>query len=146
MAEMIQIRRAEKSDVRSVKALIDELEKWDSEMTIFASIYEEYLKQPYTLMYLVDHPIDGVVAFISCKGQQLLHHLGWVYEIQELIVTDSHRGKGYGRLLVDKIREEVEMRGAKSLEVTSNKRRLEAHAFYEAAGFRNSHEKFTIYF
>jgi PhnO protein len=146
MAEMIQIRRAEKSDVRSVKALIDELEKWDSEMTIFASIYEEYLKQPYTLMYLVDHPNDGVVAFISCKGQQLLHHLGWVYEIQELIVTDAHRGKGYGRLLVDKIREEVEMRGAKSLEVTSNKRRLEAHAFYGAIGFRNSHEKFTIYF
>lgn len=146
MAELIQIRRAEKSDVRSVKALIDELEKWDSEMTIFASIYEEYLKQPNTLMYLVDHPNDGVVAFISCKGQQLLHHLGWVYEIQELIVTEAQRCKGYGRLLVDKIREEVEMRGAKSLEVTSNKRRLEAHAFYEAAGFRNSHEKFTIYF
>jgi PhnO protein len=146
MAELIQIRRAEKSDVRSVKALIDELEKWDSEMTIFASIYEEYLKQPNNFMYLVDHPNDGVVAFISCKGQQLLHHLGWVYEIQELIVTDAHRGKGYGSLLVDKIREEVEMRGAKSLEVTSNKRRLEAHAFYGAIGFRNSHEKFTIYF
>jgi PhnO protein len=146
MAEMIQIRRAEKSDVLSVKALIDELEKWDSEMTIFASIYEAYLKQPNTLMYLVVHPNDGVVAFISCKGQQLLHHLGWVYEIQELIVTDAHQGKGYGRLLVDKIREEVEIRGAKSLEVTSNKRRLEAHAFYAAVGFRNSHEKFTIYF
>lgn len=146
MAELIQIRRAGKSDVRSVKALIDELEKWDSEMAIFSPIYEKYLKQPNTFMYLVIHPNDGVVAFISCKGQQLLHHLGWVYEIQELIVTVAHRGKGYGRLLVDKIREEVEMLGAKSLEVTSNKRRLEAHAFYEAIGFRNSHEKFTIYF
>lgn len=146
MAEMIQIRRAEKSDVLSVKALIDELEKWDSEMTIFALIYEAYLNDLNTFMYLIVHPINGVVAFISCKGQQLLHHLGWVYEIQELIVTDAHRGKGYGRLLVDKIREEVEMLGAKSLEVTSNKRRLEAHAFYEAIGFRNSHEKFTIYF
>jgi PhnO protein len=146
MAEMIQIRRAEKSDVLSVKALIDELEKWDSEMTIFALIYEAYLNDLNTFMYLIVHPIDGVVACISCKGQQLLHHLGWVYEIQELIVKDAHRGKGYGRLLVDKIREQVELRGAKSLEVTSNKRRLEAHAFYEAVGFRNSHEKFTIYF
>ena len=47
---------------------------------------------------------------------------------------------------VNKVREEVQRRGAKSLEVTSNKRRKEAHAFYQSVGFTNSHEKFTIYF
>jgi PhnO protein len=69
-----------------------------------------------------------------------------VFEIQEMIVSAMHQGKGYGRLLFHKIQEEVVLRGAISLEVTSNKRRKEAHAFYESMGFRNSHEKFTIYF
>jgi len=146
MEALIHIRQAEMADLMAVKALIDELENWDAEADKFALIYKEYLKQEDTLIYVIDHPMDGLIACVTCKGQQLLHHLGWVYEIQELIVTEAHRGRGYGRLLVDKIREEVELRGAKSLEVTSNKRRLEAHAFYLAAGFRNSHEKFTIYF
>jgi len=146
MTEFIQIRRAEKRDLLAVKALIDELENWDSELASFEAIYADYLTHPSTLMYVVEHRNDGLVAFVSCRGQQLLHHLGMVFEIQELIVTERHRGQGYGRRLVDTIRAEVQLQGAKSLEVTSNKRRKEAHVFYQTVGFRNSHEKFTIYF
>ena len=63
-----------------------------------------------------------------------------------MIVSTGQQGKGYGRLLFEIVKKEVVARGAKTLEVTSNKRRKEAHAFYESMGFRNSHEKFTIYF
>jgi GNAT superfamily N-acetyltransferase len=51
-----------------------------------------------------------------------------------------------GRQLIAALKPELTQLGAKSLEVTSNKRRKEAHAFYQSVGFLNSHEKFTIYF
>jgi hypothetical protein len=51
-----------------------------------------------------------------------------------------------GRQLIAAMKPELTQLGAKSLEVTSNKRRKEAHAFYQSVGFLNSHEKFTIYF
>ncbi len=146
MNELWQIRRAQQGDSAAVKALIDELENRISERHTFSAIYEEYLHAPDTLMYVIEQAQAGVVAFISCKGQRLLHHEGLVFEIQEMIVNQAHRGHGYGRILFNKIREEVQLRGAKSLEVTSNKRRKEAHAFYQSMGFQNSHEKFTIYF
>jgi PhnO protein len=97
-------------------------------------------------MFVLELGPLGIKGFVSCKGQRLLHHQGMVFEIQEMIVSSSHQGKGYGRLLFQKIQGEVMLRGAMSLEVTSNKRRKEAHAFYASMGFRNSHEKFTIYF
>ena len=48
--------------------------------------------------------------------------------------------------LIAALKPDLARLGAMSLEVTSNKRRKEAHAFYQSVGFLNSHEKFTIYF
>ena len=146
MAHQVVLRIVEKTDIIPVKLLIDELENTISDPVIFESIFQEYLAHANTFMYVVEHVVDGIIGFGSCKGQRLLHHQGLVFEIQEMIVSSSHQGQGYGRLLFQKIQEEVVVRGAISLEVTSNKRRKEAHAFYESMGFRNSHEKFTIYF
>jgi GNAT superfamily N-acetyltransferase len=61
-------------------------------------------------------------------------------------VTSAQQGRGIGKKLIDSLKPELSRQGAKSLEVTSNKRRKEAHAFYQSVGFLNSHEKFTIYF
>ncbi|MHA8080070.1 GNAT family N-acetyltransferase [Aquirufa regiilacus] len=146
MTELTEIRVATLADAPSVKRLIDELENTVSDPLIFESIYTEYCVNPDTLMFVLELESLGIKGFVSCKGQRLLHHQGLVFEIQEMIVGAGQQGKGYGRLLFEIVQQEVVARGAKSLEVTSNKRRKEAHAFYESMGFRNSHEKFTIYF
>jgi PhnO protein len=146
MTEWIEIREAKEEDAPDVKRLIDELENNVSDPQIFESIYREYLVHPGTLMFVLVQGQQEILGFVSCKGQRLLHHQGLVFEIQEMIVSSSYQGKGFGRLLFQKIQEEVVARGAIALEVTSNKRRKKAHAFYESMGFRNSHEKFTIYF
>ena len=132
------------SDDVAVKALLEELEGRAFDQDIFTQIYAEYLAAPLTLLYVATG--SEIVGFISCKGQSLLHHEGLVFEIQELIVTAAHQGRGVGRKLIDVLKSELTRLEAKSLEVTSNKRRKEAHAFYQSVGFLNSHEKFTIYF
>ena len=146
MANSIHIRAANLQDAPRVKSLLDELEKTISDPLIFDSIFQEYLDDLDVLMYVAADASEGVIGFVSCKGQNLLHHQGKVFEIQELIVTAAEQGKGIGRALVEATLHEVRMRGVKSLEVTSNKRRKEAHAFYQSVGFKNSHEKFTLYF
>jgi PhnO protein len=146
MSREIVIRSAAKQDAPLIKQLLDELENYISDPQIFEVIFENYLTQEDTLLYVAENSTGDVIAFASCKGQYLLHHQGMVFEIQEMIVTRAEQGNGIGRALIDVIRKEVAVRGAKSLEVTSNKRRKEAHAFYQSVGFRNSHEKFTIYF
>ena len=134
------------SDATAVKALLEELEGRAFDQEIFTRIYAEYLTAPLTLLYVAVGSETEIVGFISCKGQSLLHHEGLVFEIQELIVTAAHQGRGVGRKLIDVLKSELTRLEAKSLEVTSNKRRKEAHAFYQSVGFLNSHEKFTIYF
>ena len=134
------------SDASAVKALLEELEGRAFDQEIFTRIYAEYLAAPLTLLYVAVGSETEIVGFISCKGQSLLHHEGLVFEIQELVVTAAHQGKGVGRKLIETLRPELVLHGAISLEVTSNKRRKEAHAFYQSVGFLNSHEKFTIYF
>ena len=140
------IRQAVESDAASIKCLLEELENRAFDQAIFMRIYMEYLRVPLTLMQVAVQNENEIVGFLSCKGQTLLHHEGLVFEIQELIVTASHQGRGVGRQLIAALKPELAQLGAKSLEVTTNKRRKEAHAFYQSVGFLNSHEKFTIYF
>lgn len=146
MEENYTIRKAVVSDAAAVKGLLEELENRSFDQAVFDQIFMEYLTSSRTLVQVALLQETEIVGFISCKGQSLLHHEGLVFEIQEMIVTAAHQGKGLGRKMVDEICEEVKSLGAKSLEVTSNKRRKEAHIFYQSVGFKNSHEKFTIYF
>ena len=142
----VQIRPTTFADEKEVLGLIEELENRVFDCGIFAGIFKSYLEDPLTLMKVAVAEDDRICGFISSKGQPLLHHEGLVFEIQELIVTSDHQGRGIGKKLIESLKPELSRLGAKSLEVTSNKRRKEAHAFYQSVGFKNSHEKFTIYF
>jgi PhnO protein len=146
MEEGYTIRQAVESDATAVKCLLEELENREFDQAVFWSIYMEYLRVPLTLMKVAVSSETEIVGLITCKGQSLLHHEGMVFEIQELIVTAAHQGNGIGRKLIEALRPELLHHAAISLEVTTNKRRKEAHAFYQSVGFLNSHEKFTIYF
>ncbi|MNY17331.1 aminoalkylphosphonic acid N-acetyltransferase [compost metagenome] len=74
-----------------------------------------------------------------------MHHNGRVGEIQEFFINQNHRGKGVGRQLIEKIMQYAEEHNLKSIEVTTNKRRVENVMIYENLGFNLSHNKFTIY-
>ncbi|TBH76541.1 GNAT family N-acetyltransferase [Aquirufa nivalisilvae] len=146
MNPSFSIRQAKLEDENAVLQLVDELENRTSDPRVFHQIWNEYLGHAHTFVWVVESQENQLVGFLSVIGQNLLHHEGMVYEIQELIVTAACQGNGLGRKLIEILRAELKEKDVKSIEVTSNKRRKEAHAFYEAMGFTNSHEKFTIYF
>jgi len=79
----------------------------------------------------------GIVPNLSYRGRP------WAF-VEGLVVDSSVRGKGYGEALVRYAIEEARRAGCYKVSLTSNKRRSEAHRFYEKLGFVATHEGFRI--
>ena len=64
-------------------------------------------------------------------------------KLESVQVEAAHRSAGIGARMVTEAEALAKARGATSLELTSNKRRTDAHRFYERLGYARSHEGFT---
>jgi PhnO protein len=95
-------------------------------------------------LYLLAENENEALGFVTFHTQNLLHHCGLVGEIQEFFIDKNHRGQGIGRHLIEKIMQFSEANNLKSIEVTTNRRRVENVLIYENLGFILSHNKFTI--
>lgn len=144
MQPKIKIRKVEKQDLNFVYKSICELENEVLDFEVFKEIFNENISNPNNL-YLLAEIENEDVGFISFHTQNLLHHCGLVGEIQEFFIHQNHRGKGIGRLLINEIKDFADQNNLKSIEVTTNKRRVENVMIYENLGFGLTHNKFTIY-
>ncbi|ABQ03718.1 GNAT family N-acetyltransferase [Flavobacterium johnsoniae] len=142
--EKTKIRKIQNQDLDFVYKAICELEKEILDFEVFEMIFNENISNPKNLYLIAENKNEGL-GFISFHTQNLLHHCGLVGEIQEFFIHQKYRGQGVGRLLINEILDFAEKNGLKSIEVTTNKKRVENVAIYESLGFRLSHNKFTIY-
>lgn len=138
----IIIREATQNDLQAVYTLICKLENDSFDYDSFKRLYEENLRNR-NCFYLVAEAEAGVLGFISLHIQLLLHHCGAVGEIQEFFIHENIRGKGVGRLLMDEMKKIARAKNVQSLEVTSNKKRIENVEVYAHLGFKLTHNKFT---
>lgn len=140
----IEIRKVENRDLDFVYKAICELENEELDFEVFATIFHENISNKNNLYLLAENENEGL-GFISFHTQNLLHHCGLVGEIQEFFIHQNHRGKGIGRQLINEIMQYADQNNLKSIEVTTNRRRVENVLIYENLGFKLSHNKFTIY-
>ena len=144
MQSNLEIKKVKTQDLDFVYKSICELENEELDFEVFAAIFNENIANPNNLYLVAENENQGL-GFISFHTQNLLHHCGRVGEIQEFFINENHRGKGIGKQLVEKILQYAEENKLKSIEVTTNKRRVENVLIYENLGFILSHNKFTIY-
>lgn len=142
MNSKIEIRKVEKQDLDFVYKAICELENEALDFEVFKEIFNENISNPNNLYLIAENENEG---FISFHTQKLLHHCGLVGEVQEFCIHQNYRGQGIGRQLIEKIMLFADQNNLKSIEVTTNKRRVENVLIYENLGFTLSHNKFTIY-
>lgn len=64
--------------------------------------------------------------------------------IEAVHIAPEHRNKGYGGEMIGWAIAEARDRGCGLVQLTSNKKRLDAHRFYERLGFSKSHEGFKL--
>ena len=144
MYSNLQIRKIHSEDLNFIYKSTCELENEELDFEVFAAIFNENIANPNNLYLIAENENEGL-GFISFHTQNLLHHNGRVGEIQEFFINENHRSKGVGRQLIEKIKQYADEYKLKSIEVTTNKRRVENVMIYENLGFTLSHNKFTIY-
>lgn len=137
------IRSAEKEDLEQVYKLIIELENQKLDFQSFEKIYIENMNNPRVL-YLTYIDNHNIVGFVSIHIQSLLHHCARIAEIQELVVLEGVRGKGFGMQLFNKAIEIAKENDCAQIEVCCNQKRKLSHVFYKKMGMLNNHFKFTM--
>ena len=68
----------------------------------------------------------------------------WRGQIEGVRVASAERGGGIGRAMIAWAIAESRKRGCGLVQLTSDKRRAGAHAFYEALGFQATHEGYKL--
>jgi GNAT superfamily N-acetyltransferase len=74
----------------------------------------------------------------------LPHRGAFRAQLEGVHVRADRRGGGLGAAMVGWAVEEARRRGCAEVQLTSQKRRVDAHRFYERLGFARSHEGFKL--
>jgi len=85
-------------------------------------------------------PLLGVVTLHIAP---VMHRAGPIGRLSAVVVDESARGAGVGRALVAAAEAYFAARGCAMIEVTSNKARTDAHAFYERLGYAATSVRFA---
>ncbi len=75
-----------------------------------------------------------VVGFGSLIIHQVTYK-GMVARIEDIIVDQSQRGKGFGRKIMEELIKIAKKKKIKSVNLTSNPKRIEARNLYKSMGF-----------
>lgn len=84
---------------------------------------------------------DEVVGCLQLTFTPGLSHGGsWRATVEGVRVSSAHRSRGIGEVLLRWVVERARERGCAMVQLSTDKRRRDAHRFYERLGFVASHE------
>ena len=85
----------------------------------------------------------GVIGALTTSVTPVLHRPRPVGRISMMVVAEGERGRGIGAALVAEAEARLRADGCGLVEVTSNTKRLRAHAFYERLGYERTSYRFA---
>lgn len=136
------VRPANEADLNSVYELLNQLKGSQHNREVFEQTFVKNLADPL-IHYFVAIYNQKPIGFISLHVQQILHHANRTGEIQELIIDENHRGKGIGKMLMEKVELLAKELKLEEVELTTRIHRIDAQEFYKKLGYTNSHIKFV---
>ena len=99
---------------------------------------------PHQLLVVAerDGAVVGVLQVSFIPG--LTRRGMWRGQIEGVRVAAAERGTGIGGAMLERAIAECRRRGCGLVQLTSDERRVEAHRFYEALGFRATHRGYKL--
>ena len=134
-----QIRDARPADAPRLVELIRELGHEIDEKQLRKNLAALKKSDETPLVATLD---KAVVGMCGVGRRVVIHRPAPLGRITALIVAKEAQGHGIGRMLVEAAEEWMRKGGCQLVEVTSNDRRAEAHAFYRHLGYERSSIRF----
>ena len=89
---------------------------------------------------------DEVVGALQLSFMPSISYRGsWRATIENVRTSNALRGQGVGRALVEHAIARARAHGCRIIQLTTDKRRTDAHRFYERLGFVASHEGMKLH-
>jgi glucosamine-phosphate N-acetyltransferase len=128
----MKIRKLEKSDFEEYISLINEFRPIGIKITKekFEEIYEVIFKSSIIYVLVDDNKIIGSGKLII--EQKFIHKLSKYGRIEDVIINDKYREKGYGAKLINHIVDECKKNNFFKITLTCNERLI---SFYEKNNF-----------
>lgn len=115
-----------------------------ADMAVYETAFAEITASPDNTLFVAESAGRVVGTFQLTIIPGLVGHGVRRAKLESVHVLASERGNGIGAIMVAFAIEEARRRGASQMELSSNKKRLDAHRFYERLGFAKSHEGFKL--
>lgn len=140
----IDIRKCEEKDLLEILGLMNELVEFRDSPINFSikSVKENFIemgKNPQIYQNYVAVNDGKVIGFISIIFYKTLFHRGGTALINELVINKNHRGKGIGRMLINKAKEVAKAKGIDEIEVGTSINNMPAQMFYNKCGFNEEY-------
>ena len=134
------VRNARPSDARELVELIGALGAKIDEDSVRSNLASLKKSGETPLVAVLG---DEIVGLCGLGRRIAIHRPAPLGRITALVVKESARGKGIGRLLVEAAEQWMRQHGCYLVEVTSNDRRADAHAFYRHLGYERTSIRFA---
>ncbi len=110
----------------------------------YLAAFDDIAGAPRSALYVARMGERVVGTFQLHVVRQLSHRGGLVAQIESVHVASDVRRRGIGEAMMKHAVEEARRHACHRVQLTSNKRRSDAHRFYERLGFVRSHEGFKL--
>ena len=149
--DSVAFRRAAPDDLRTIVALLadDPIGRGrESPGTQLDTCYREAFAaidhDPNQLLAVAERSgrVIGVLQLSFIPG--LTRRGMWRGQIEGVRIATAERGSGIGRAMLEWAIGECRKRDCGLVQLTSDKRRSGAHSFYEALGFRPTHQGYKL--
>jgi GNAT superfamily N-acetyltransferase len=133
---MIELRQCTAEDFEGVLSLLGQL--WPDTPLDAKSLWTVYDRALASDRQLYLCAVSGgqVVGFGALTIKSNLRNGAFVGYVDEMVVDETLRGRGIGTRILDHLTSWARERGCTRIDLDSAFHRKDAHAFYEARGFR----------
>ena len=150
----MNFRKATKKDVSFIVKMIanDALGKLREDYqeplpTVYYDAFENINKDPNQELNVVEDENAEIIGTLQMSYLQYLTYQGGIRaQIEAVRIREDLRGKGVGKILFEWAIERAKQKKAHVLQLTTDKKRLDAIQFYEKLGFKASHEGMKLHF
>lgn len=150
MKDDVVVRVAQRRDVPEMVALLtDDMlgqgREGAADLEPYYEAWDEIILDPNAEILILD--LDGrVVGMAQLNYARGLGRKGMRRcTIEAVRVASNLRSKGLGAILIDNCLDMARARGCGMVQLTTDKRRTDAHRFYQRLGFDASHEGMKLY-